>query len=178
MSSKTRSLTLIAALSAANAAFRLALAGGPPNVKPTAFLVIVGGVVGGPITGLVVGLLSIALSDLLSFGAGVWTFYDSGFMAMVGLIAGLLWHHATTLNRWKMAVGGFLLTVVFDIGTSVTDATVFNYPWQVAIAGLYVPFISGSVTPYPFGLAHELTTAVLLAAIGPNLVSRIRKVYS
>lgn len=178
MSIKTRPLALVASLSAANVAFRLALAWGPPNVKPIAFLVIVGGVVGGPLAGFAVGWLSMTLSDLVSpYGAGVWTLETSGGMAIVGLLAGLLWHHASSFDRWKMAAGGFLLTVVFDIGTSVVDALIFSYPWLGAVLALYVPFLTGGVSGYPFGLAHELTTAILLGAIGPSLISRIRKVY-
>jgi len=65
----------------------------------------------------------------------------------------------------------------FDIGTSIVDAFLFSYPWLGAIMALYVPFLSGSVSPYPFGFAHELTTAILLAAIGPPLITRIRKIY-
>lgn len=178
MPSKTKLLALVAVLSAANVAFRFALSGGPPNVKPVAFLVIVGGVVGGPIAGFAVGWLSMTISDLVSpFGPGVWTVETSSFMAIVGMLAGLLWHHANSFNRWKMAAVGFLLTMVFDIGTSVVDAVIFSYPWQSAVLVLYVPFLAGGVSAYPFGLAHEITTAVLLAAIGPSLILRIRKFY-
>jgi energy-coupling factor transport system substrate-specific component len=176
--SKTKLLALVASLSAANVAFRFALAWGPPNVKPIAFLVIVSGVVGGPLAGFAVGWLSMTLSDLVSpYGAGIWTLETSSFMAVVGLLAGLLWHRTSSFSRWKMAIGGFFLTMLFDIGTSIIDALLFSYPWLGAVLALYVPFITGSVSPYPFGLAHELTTAILLGAIGPSLIARIRKVY-
>lgn len=178
MPSRTRLLALIASLSAANVAFRFALSWGPPNVKPIAFLVIVAGIVGGPAAGFAVGWLSMAVSDLVGpYGAGVWTIETSSAMAFVGLLAGWMWHKAISFNRWKMAVGGFILTMIFDIGTSIVDALLFNYPWFTAVLALYVPFLTASVSAYPFGLAHELTTAVLLAAIGPSLIVRIRKVY-
>ena len=178
MPSKTRFLALVASLSAANVAFRFALSGGPPNIKPVAFLVIVAGVVGGPIAGIAVGWLSMMVSDLAGpYGAGIWTLETSSFMAVVGFLAGILWHHATSFNRWKMAVGGVLLTMVFDIGTSVIDAWLYGYSWRGALLALYVPFMGGSVSPYPFGFAHELTTAILLGTIGPTLIARIRKVY-
>jgi uncharacterized membrane protein len=173
---KTRLLALIAAFSAANVVFRVALTGGPPNVKPTAFFVIVAGVVGGPVSGFAVGWLSMTISDLV-FGAGVWTIETSSGMAVIGLVAGLLWHHTSSFNRWKMAAGGFLLTMVYDVGTSVADALIFNYPWFASLLALYVPFISAGLSPYPFGPAHELTTAILLGTIGPSLIARIRKVY-
>ena len=177
MPSKTRLLALVASLSAANVAFRLALAWEPLNVKPVAFLTIVAGVVGGPLAGFAVGWLSMTLSDLAIQSAGVWTLETSICMAVVGLLGGLLWHNTSSVNRWRFVIGGFLLTMVFDIGTSAIDALIFSYPLVGAILALYVPFMSGGVSPYPFGLAHELTTAILCGTIGPSLISRIRKVY-
>ena len=178
MTNRTKSVAFIASMSAANAVLRLALAGGPPNVKPTAFLTIIAGVVAGPVSGCSVGVLSIVLSDLaVPGGAGFWTVPDSMFMGVVGLCAGLMWHHATSFNRWRLAVAGFLLTVVFDVGSSIADAFLFGAAWIGAVVGLYLPFLVGGFSAYPFGLAHELTTAILLASVGPMLIVRIRKVY-
>ena len=147
-------------------------------MKPIAFLVIIAGVIGGPIVGLSVGWLSMTISDFASpFGAGLWTIETSACMAFVGLVGGLLWSRSQQLIRWRLAVGGFVLTAVFDIGTSVLDSLVYNYPWLSAVVALYVPFISGSPSPYPFGLAHELTTAALLGTVGPPVIRQIRKVY-
>jgi energy-coupling factor transport system substrate-specific component len=166
----------VAALSAANAAFRVVLVGGPPNVKPTAFLVMISGIVGGPLSGVAVGWLSMILSDLY-FGAGIWTIETSAGMAVVGLLAGFFWHKSNRLGRWTMVLGGFLITVVFDVGTSVADAALFHYPVWVALAGLYVPFLIAGASPYPFGFVNELTTAILMSLMGPSLVSRIREFY-
>jgi len=174
--SKTRLLALIASFSAANAAFRVGLAGGPPNVKPTAFLIIIAGIVAGPLPGFVVGWLSMTISDL-ALGAGPWTIETSAGMAIVGLLAGLLWHRSSNIGRMKMAVGGYLLAMIFDIGTAVADSMIYHYPWIASVVGLYVPFITGGLSPYPFGFAHEITTAVLCGTIGPSLTGRIRKVY-
>ena len=176
MPNKTKTLALVAALSATNVAFRVALVGGPPNVKPTAFLVIIGGIIGGAFPGLLVGWLSMTLSDLY-FGAGIWTMETSAAMAVVGLLAGLLWHKANQPSRWSLGLGGFLLTMLFDVATSVTDALLFNYPWWTSVMALYVPFVFSGFSPYPFGLVHELTTALLLSLIGPSLITQIRKFY-
>ena len=178
MQNKTRLLALVACLSAVNAALRVALAGGPPNVKPTAFLAIVAGIVGGPFSGFAVGWLSMTISDFFTpYGPGPWTIETSAGMAVVGLLGGLLWHRANSFRRWRLAIGGFLLAMLFDIGTSIVDALVFSYPWIGAVLNLYVPFASAGVVGYPFGLAHELTTAILLAVIGPSLITKIRRVY-
>ena len=179
MASKTRYVAFVASMSAANVVLRLALAGGPPNVKPTAFLTIIAGIVGGPVAGFAVGSLSIAVSDLATpLGAGFWTFADSAFMGLVGLLAGLIWHRAKSFNRWRLALAGFFLTVIFDVGTSIADAYLFGSAWVGEILGLYLPFLAGGFSGYPFGLAHELTTAILLASVGPTMILRIRKVYN
>jgi len=178
MPSRTRLLALVASLSAANAAFRIALAWGPPNVKPTAFLIIIAGVVAGPLAGMVVGWLSMIISDLATpLGAGPWTIETSTGMAVVGLLAGLMWHRSDNISRLKMALGGYLLTVLFDIGTAFADSIIYQFPWWTMVLGLYVPFLMGGFSPYPFGFAHELTTAVLCGTIGPSLTNQIRKVY-
>ncbi len=176
MTNNVRLLTLIACLSAANVGLRIVMSGGPPNVKPTAFLVIFAGVVGGPIAGFAVGWLSMMVSDLVWLGAGVWTIGTSAGMAIVGFAAALLWHRKSSLNGWRMALGGFLLVLMFDVGTSIGFAFLYSYPWWTAVLNLF-PFISGGVSPYPFGLAHELTTAVLLGVMGPSLITRVRKIY-
>ncbi len=175
--SRTRLLALIATFSAANAAFRIALAGvSPPNVKPTAFLIILAGIVAGPLPGFVVGWLSMTISDL-ALGAGPWTIETSAGMAVVGLLAGLLWHRSGNINRMRLAVGGYLLTMTYDVGTALADSVIYHFPWVASVLGLYVPFIMGGLSPYPFGFAHEITTAVLCGTIGPSLISQIRKIY-
>jgi hypothetical protein len=118
------------------------------------------------------------VSDLATpMGAGPWTIVTSAGMAIVGLIAGVLWHRSNDVGRLTIVVGGYLLAVLFDIATSVALAVIYSYPWITSILGLYVPFITGSLSPYPFGFAHEITTAVLCGTIGPSLARQIRKVY-
>jgi energy-coupling factor transport system substrate-specific component len=146
MQNKTRLLALVAGLSAVNAALRVALAGGPPNIKPTAFLAIIAGIVGGPVSGFAVGWLSMTISDFFTpYGPGPWTNETSAGMAVVGLLGGLLWHRTNSFKRWRLAVGGFLLAMLFDIGTSIVDALVFSYPWVGAVLNLYIPFASAGV---------------------------------
>ena len=170
----TRSLTLMAYLTGLNVATRVVLAGGPPNVKPVAFLCLIAGIIGGPVTGSVVGFMSMLVSDLY-FGAGYWTIIDSGSMGAIGFLAGLLWSRRVVLARAELAVGGFLLTAIYDVVTSVIPAWIFGYNWWIAILLLYVPFLTGFAIVYPFGFLHELTTAVLMFAIGPTLISRVRQ---
>jgi energy-coupling factor transport system substrate-specific component len=173
----TRSLTLMACLTGLNVAARIVLAGGPPNVKPVAFLCITAGIIGSPVTGFVVGLMTMLISDIY-FGAGYWTIINSASMAFIGFLAGLLWNRRVNIARTELAVGGFLLTAIYDIATSVIPAWIFGYSWWIAVLLLYVPFLAGFGVVYPFGFVHELTTAVLMVAIGPTLISRVGQLVS
>jgi uncharacterized membrane protein len=140
--------------------------------------VIVGGIVAGPLAGFGVGFLSMTLSDFTSpFGAGVWTMETSICMGIIGLIAGFVWNKSLSFNRWRLAVTGFTLTAFFDIATSVTDTLLYGYHWLPTVLALYVAFMPGNQSPYPFGLVHELTTAILLGTIGPSLIRQVRKIY-
>jgi energy-coupling factor transport system ATP-binding protein len=170
----TRSLTLSASLTGLNVAARVVLAGGPPNVKPVAFLCLTSGIIGGPVTGFVVGFMSMLVSDIY-FGAGYWTIVSAGSMGTIGLLAGLLWSRRGVPMRIELAVGGFLLTAVYDVATSVVLAWMFGYNWTIAILLLYLPFLTGFAVVYPFGFVHEVTTAVLMMAIGPSLIRRVRQ---
>jgi len=172
-----RNLTLMASLTGLNVAARIALAGGPPNVKPVAFLGLTAGVIGGPLTGLVVGAMSILISDLY-FGGGFWTIIDSASMGAIAFLAGLLWNRRSRITRVELVVGGFLLTAVYDVATSVIPAWIFGYSWWVALLLLYVPFLAGFGIVYPFGFVHEVTTAILMGAIGPTLIGRVRGLIS
>jgi uncharacterized membrane protein len=176
--SVTRGLTLIASLTALNVAARIVLAGGPPNVKPVAFLCLTAGVIGGSAAGFLVGAMTIFISDIY-FGAGYWTFINSSCMGFIGLVAGFLWSGRTSLRRTELVVGGFLLTAIYDVATSmILGPLTFGYSWWIALLGLYAPFLMGYAVFYPFGFVHELTTAVLMAAIGPTLIGRIRQLVN
>src|SRR4030067_1677210 len=114
MPGRPRILALVATLSAANAALRIGLAWGPPNVKPTAFLVIIGGVVACPMPGFIIGWLSMTISDLATpLGAGYWTIETSAAMAFVGLLAGVVFGKANKKKQTRLGGVWFFLSGVF-----------------------------------------------------------------
>jgi energy-coupling factor transport system substrate-specific component len=165
----------MASLTGLNVAARIVLAGGPPNVKPVAFLCLTAGIIGGPVTGFLVGAMTMLISDIF-IGAGYWTLINSASMGLIGLIAALLWNRRTNIRRTELIVGGFLLTAIYDVATSlILGPLTFGYSWWIAILGLYAPFLTGYAVVYPFGFVHELTTAVLMASIGPAVISRVRQ---
>ena len=173
--SGTKYLGFIASFTALNVIFRIGLEAGPPNMNPVPFLIIVSGIVIGPVGGFVVGFLSMVVGDLF-LGAGVWTIPDALCMAIpCGFVAGLLWHHRYRLKAWRLAVGGFLLVAIFDVSSSLIDASMFHYSWWLSMLGLYFPFGIAGYSPWPFGFVDEATTAILLGLLGPRLVGRIRQ---
>jgi energy-coupling factor transport system substrate-specific component len=170
--SRTKTIAMLACLASVVAVTRVVLAGGPPNVKPAAFLSIFGGIVGGPMFGLAVGFLGIAVSDLY-FGVGPWTLITSCSMGLIGFLGGFVYWNT---SRVRLAIIGFVFTAIYDVLTSLVLAVMFGYSWWISIAGLYVPFLTGSV--YPFGLIHELTTAFLFALAGPQLIRQSIRIMS
>jgi len=95
-------------------------------------------------------------------------------MGAIAFLAGLLWNRRGRIARIELVAGGFLLTAIYDVASSVIPAWIFGYSWWVAILLLYVPFLAGFGVLYPFGFVHEVTTAILMGAIGPTLIGRIR----
>ena len=163
---------MLACLISALSVTRIALAGGPPNVKPVAFLSIVSGMIGGAVFGFATGFLGMASSDLF-FGVGPWTLVTSCCMGMVGFLGGVFAHFDIGSSRVRLGILGFALTALYDLSTSILLAWFFSYSWWLSILLLYLPYVGGLA--YPFGLVHELTTAILLSLAGPPLIRQSRR---
>lgn len=147
-------------------------------MNPVPFLIVISGIVIGPAGGFVVGFLSMVVGDVF-LGAGVWTIPDALCMAIpCGLGAGLLWHGKEKFDAWRLAVAGFVLVVIFDVSSSLFEASLYGYSWWLSILGLYFPFSLPGFSPWPFGFVDEATTAVLLGLLGPKLVAIIRRLLS
>lgn len=170
--SGAKTIAMLICLASVVAVTRVVLVAGPPNVKPSAFLSIFAGIIGGPMFGLTVGLLGIAVSDLF-FGIGPWTMITSSCMGLIGFLGGFI---DCDTSRVGLAITGFLYTMIYDVLTSLLFAVIYGYSWWLSIAGLYLPFLMGSV--YPFGLIHEATTAVLLGLAGPTLIRQSIQIIS
>ena len=162
----TRSLALISIITALTVVSRVGLAA-LPNVKLNS------GILAGPKAGFTVGFLSILISDMAFFGLGFWTPITSFIMGLNGLLAGLLWHNRGSLSRFELALGGLLITLFYDIATSILTMIPFVKPETLiytALVGLFIP------CPYPMGPVHELTTALLMGMLSPSIIHVIRGV--
>jgi len=170
--SRAVNIALISSFTAATVSTRVLLAA-LPNIKPTAFLTAMTGVLFGPWIGLSVGLLSMAVTDIAFFGAGYWTLVTAPCMGAIGLASGLLWKGRRNLSRFELAIGGFFMAFAYDVVTSILTIVPFLPDVGAAVAsaliGLYLP------TPYPLGPAHELSTAALMGLLGIPIVKAIRQ---
>lgn len=171
-SSNSLQVALVACFTAANVASRLLLA---PlfNVKPTAFFTAVSGTLFGAPVGFMVGALTMLLTDMLYFGVGYWSAATSLSMGLIGVLAGALWFGRENVGRLEFAVGGFLLTLLYDVITSVVLLIPLVKGLEAALLGgllgLFIPM------PYPMGPAHEATTALLMGTCGVPIVRAIRR---
>ena len=178
---KSRS-ALVAIFVAASVGSRFAMAT-LPNVKLVSFFAAMGGIIGGPLAGFSVGFLSMLVSDVSFFGAGFWTLVTSSCMGLVGFLSGLLWFGRFKMipSRLEFGVLGYLITLIYDVLTSVLSipvmmhllygapATTFLAIFSV-ILGLFLP-MGGFM--WPAGPAHELSTALLLALTAPAIIKRL-----
>ncbi|MEM3019319.1 MAG: hypothetical protein QXO92_03605, partial [Candidatus Bathyarchaeia archaeon] len=145
-----------------------------PNIKPTAFLTAVSGVLFGVSLGFIVGFLTMLLTELLYLGAGYWSIATSFSMGFIGALAGILWFRRQDVRRLELAVGGFLLTLLYDILTSIVTLLPLVKGFEAAIIGGFIGLFNP--IPYPMGPVHEATTAFLMATCAPAIIKAIRRI--
>jgi len=172
--SRTLTVGLISSFTAATVSSRILLAAFP-NIKPTAFLTAMTGILFGPWIGFSVGLLSMSVTDIAFFTPGFHTLVTAPSMGAIGLVSGLLWRQRQNLSRFELAIGGFFMTFAYDMATSILTIIPFvpdvGAGLASALIGLYSPFPTG----YPMGPAHELSTAALMGFLGVPIVRSIRQ---
>ncbi|MBS7613643.1 hypothetical protein KEJ48_05310, partial [Candidatus Bathyarchaeota archaeon] len=94
------------------------------------------------------------------------------FMGLNGFLAGLFWHNKSKLSRLELASGGLLLTVFYDLATSILTMIPFVKPnvlLYTVLIGLFIP------SPYPMGPAHEFTTSLLMGTLAPSIIRSVRR---
>lgn len=167
---ESKKLALATILTSTTIVSRLILA--PlPNIKPVVFFTLFSGLFAGPIVGFLVGFLSMAITDILYFGSGVWTMVTAPTMGFVGVLGSLLIKFGGKISRFNLFILGFFATLFYDLFTSAALAFVFNYSILVAVVMLFFP------SPYPFGPVHEFVNAMLASLVIPEVFSRLRGVY-
>ncbi|HYL07162.1 MAG TPA: hypothetical protein VEU76_01355, partial [Candidatus Udaeobacter sp.] len=121
----SRTIALLAAISAMDAALRLAVIVGIGGFNPIYFLVLCSGFVFGTSFGFMAGALSILVSALIGAGVGPWVPYQVFALGWVGVAAGLAGTFTKETPRARdvlllAAVGG-VMGYVFGALMDVTD---------------------------------------------------------
>ena len=168
----TKRLALISIFTALAVASRIVLSA-LPNIKLNSFLTMTVGILTDPYSGFLIGALSMIISDALFFGLGFWSPVTAFFMGLNGFLAGLFWHNKSKVSRLELASGGLLLTVFYDLATSILTMIPFVKPNVLlftVLIGLFIP------SPYPMGPVHEFTTSLLMGTLAPSIIRSVRGV--
>lgn len=166
---RARELALMAALST------LAVAGRVlffllPQVKPTAAIVFLSGLVLGRAPGFTIGLLSMFLSNFI-FGQSINTPFQMLGMALVGWTGGLFLREKMLRSRRLQMLIAFV-SVLFLYGFVVdTGSVLFLFRWQKKAAVL-TTYLAG----IPFNLVHALSSAVFMYFLSPLLVPQMQRI--
>ncbi|MHB8394069.1 MAG: ECF transporter S component [Candidatus Dormibacteria bacterium] len=140
-----RSLSLLAALSAADAALRAALVTGIGGFSPIFLLVLCGGYAMGPSFGFLVGAGSLLASALATGGLGPWVPYQLFALGWVGAVAGVfgMWHRESRprgVDVGLLAVVGLFTGFGFGVVMDIWNWTFFagsgQLGWQPGLAPL------------------------------------------
>ena len=157
---------LIAVATAGRAAFFMV-----PNFKPILAIVIITGVALGKESGFLVGAMSAFVSNFL-FGQGPWTPWQMIAMAVVGYLAGLIFHrYSGRINRFALiafgAIAAFVIYgLIVDLWTILvmTPEPTLETAVMVYSAALY------------FNLIHAAATVVFLLLLGKPMIEKLERV--
>jgi hypothetical protein len=147
---------------------------GLPNVKAMDFLVFVGGFCFGPLAGALIGITSWVVYGALNpygFILQVWlatTFSE----AMYGLIGGILGKSFASINFKTNHLGlsvifgtaAFILTLIYDLITTIVYAPMFGVPILVAI-----------IVGIPFTVIHEFSNALIFGVSSVPIITRLER---
>ncbi|MDO4745124.1 MAG: ECF transporter S component [Bacillota bacterium] len=167
---KAREIVIIAVLIAVavvgRAAFFMV-----PNFKPIVAVVIISGVALGRESGFLVGALAAFVSNFL-FGQGPWTPWQMMAMAVIGYLAGLIFHkYSDNIKLIPLVIFGALATF-FIYGGIVDLWTILfmseSITWKTVIA-----VYTGAAY---FNLIHASATVVFLLLLARPMIEKLERV--
>ena len=157
---------LIAVATAGRAAFFML-----PNFKPVLAIVIISGAALGKESGFLVGAMSAFVSNFL-FGQGPWTPWQMIAMAVVGYLAGLIFHRCPDKFRKTGLVvfGAVAAFVIYGLIVDLWTILVMtpDPTWETAIM-VY------SAAVY-FNLIHAAATVIFLLLLAKPMIGKLDRV--
>lgn len=167
---KAREIVILAVMIAAavcgRAAFMMV-----PSFKPIVAIIIISGVALGKEAGFLVGAMSAFVSNFL-FGQGPWTPWQMMAMALIGYLAGLIFHkradrlHKLPVIAFGAAAAFFIYGFIVDIWTILvmTDEPTLEIAVMVYASAAYL------------NLMHAVSTAVFLFILLKPMTEKLGRV--
>ena len=142
-----------------------------PNFKPLTAVVIISGVALGRQAGFLVGAMSAFVSNFL-FGQGPWTAWQMLALAIIGYLAGAIFHrYGERIKVLPLAVFGGLAT--FFIYGAITDM------WTILMM-TSEPSLEVALMVYgaavPFNAIHAAATVIFLLLLAKPVAGKIGRV--
>lgn len=170
---KAREIVILAVLVAAavvgRAAFFMV-----PNFKPILAIIIISGAALGKESGFLVGAMSAFVSNFL-FGQGPWTPWQMIAMALIGYLAGLIFHrYADNMKNIPLMIFGglsvfFLYGAIVDIWTILVMAS----SGQGVTLNLIVTVYGAAVY---FNLVHAVATIIFIMILAKPIMGKLNRV--
>jgi len=167
---RARELGFLAALTALAVLGRAAFA--PiPQFQPMTAIVIVSAVALGGKSGFLIGAMTMLTSNLL-FGQGPWTPFQMLALALVGLLAGLLFHGRRRGRILLCLYGGAATYILYGGITNLSFVLTFQPEptWQM--------MVSAMVLAFPFDVIHTVSTIIFLALLTSPLLRKLERVQT
>jgi len=167
---QAKEIVLLASLTALGVAGRIAFYM-TPQVKPSAAVIIIAGVVFGANSGFMCGAAVGFLSNFF-FGQGPWTPWQMFAFGVVGFFAGVFFAPGRIKpGRLSLCVYGFLsVFILYGVIADTSSVVMFtSEPTFSAVMGVYA---SGII----YNLIHAGATVIFLFVIGMPLIKKLNRV--
>lgn len=143
-----------------------------PEMKPSAAIIIITGVMLGKQAGFLSGVLTAFFSDFV-FGQGPWTPWQMMAFGLVGLGAAIIFYDREHLwtNKILLCSYGFLATMII-YGLIMDTGTVF----MLADQPTKEAFISAYVAGIIINLIHAITTVIVLWVLSQSMFHKLERI--
>lgn len=142
-----------------------------PQFKPTVAIVILASIVLGANKGFIIGATTMFVTNMM-FMQGPWTPWQMYAMGLIGFISGAffnLWN----VNRWKIAIFGFVSTLVIYGGIMNISTAIFTTN-NIDFSVLLVFILAG----LPMDLVHSICTALFLWIFTDVFVEKTQRIQN
>lgn len=177
-----KALAMLGVMTAVVAAVR-PLGAGTAGVETVFVPIVLAARVFGPGFGFVLGNTGLFVSALLTAGVGPWLPFQMLAAAFIGLFAGILppakgWREVALLIGYALPMGfafGWLTDFAYWPFALGNDSQLGYDPSASALTNLHHFVLFNLATSMGWNLMRSLTTAVLLAILGPALLRVLRR---